>query len=340
MTSTVPHAHRLVDTRLDRDVVPFCALPLTHPNEIPVGTVGALMGAGHSLGSAHNGAENGPYFLRRLSKAYTWAASDPCVLDVARRQPALPALVDLGDLRFDGLDVEGATAAIRELATALPDGVAPCVIGGDHTVCLGVVQAMQRRRPEPFWVVQFDQHLDLQIWGEFPTARREPIFNTNVMSHVADELGAGRLIQIGVSPYASVERAAVEDVALYLSTVGRQVCVDAPDLFDDDALRTVVGSGRDIYVSLDVDVLERHAMSSTGYPADTGLSTRDLFHLLDVVLSANRLIGFDVVEFAAARQDRAPATLADGGRAAALVLRLLRALPALAPSVDPKEGSA
>jgi arginase family enzyme len=338
MTSATPQAS--ATTRLDRGVVPFCGLPLAQLSGIPADTAGAIVGVGHSLGSAHDGAENAPFFTRSLSKAHTWAANDPCILDVARRRPTLPAVVDLGDLQFDGLDLAEATAMIRDVVAALPDGVAPCVIGGDHTVCLGVVQALRRRRSEPFWVVQFDQHLDLQIWGKGPYTGREPLFNTNVMSHVADELGAGRLIQLGVSPYASIERAAVDDIARYLSVVGTQVCLDAPELFDDHAFRAVIGTGRDIYVSLDVDVLERHSMSSTSYPADVGLGMRDLLHLLDLVLSDNRLIGFDVVEFAAPREDRTAATLADGGRVVALVLRLLRALPAPKSRAGIEEGIA
>lgn len=62
--------------------VPFCGLPVTSADAIAPGTVAAVIGAGHSLGSAHQGTENGPFFLRTLSKAYTWSAETPTVLDL------------------------------------------------------------------------------------------------------------------------------------------------------------------------------------------------------------------------------------------------------------------
>jgi arginase family enzyme len=235
---------------------------------------------------------------------------------------------DLGDIVFGNADLDEALEQIECVVSALPDGVAPCVIGGDHTVTLPVVRALSARRSEPFWVIQLDHHLDLQLWGDDPDrpGGRESIFNTNVMSHVSDLLGPGQVLQIGLNPFVTVETGAIESARAYLKRVGQQVSVTDPILSDETLLSALSGSGRDIYLTVDVDVLEWQSMSSTGYPAEIGLPLTQLLRIIDVVLADNRLIGCDVVEFAADATDRSPKTLADGGRAVAILLHLLRHL--------------
>ncbi|MFD9002369.1 arginase family protein [Streptomyces sp. NPDC059582] len=311
----------------------FCGLPFADPDRVPAGTVAAVVGVGHSLGSPHKGAEHGPFFLRTVSKEYTWAAESARIYDLRHGVGLFDRVVDVGDLDLAPDLTPGPAEptltevldAVRALVAALPPRVAPCVIGGDHTVTLPIVTALAERREAPFTVVQFDHHLDLQIWDGAPARprEREPIFHTNVMSHVSDVIGPGRLLQVGVSPFATVEEDSAHALPQFLRSIGRQVCVSAPEIDDAPAFREIVGQGEDIYVSVDVDVLDAADMSSTGYPATVGLSTRRLLRLIDLALTDNRLIGFDVVEFAAGREDRSPRTLADAQRAALVFVHLL-----------------
>jgi arginase family enzyme len=305
----------------------FCGLPVVSVSDVPSGTVGAVLGACYSLGSPHRGTENAAFFLRTMSRHFTWAASDPAVFDLGHGVAPLRRIIDLGDLDFRGMTLEGALAATERLVRSLPNDVAPCVIGGDHTVTLAVVRALRARRPRPFQVIQFDHHLDLQIWDAAPAradVNREPVFHTNVMSHVSDCVGPGRLIQVGVSPYVTVEAEATGAMNDYLAGVGRQITVVSPEIDDPDAFRAAVGTGEDVYVTVDVDVLDAAVMAATGYPAEAGgLSMRRLLRLIDLVARHNHVVGFDVVEFAADREDRSKATLADAHRAALIVLHLL-----------------
>ncbi|MET0136394.1 MAG: arginase family protein [Kibdelosporangium sp.] len=309
-----------------RKTVPFCGLPFARLAGLAGSTAAAVVGVGSSHGSPNDGAENGPFFVRMLSKAYTWGAATPAVLDLSQGDVALHDVVDLGDVE-SGPAQPGATpldqvlADVAAVVGALPGGVVPAVIGGDHTVTLPVVAALAAARTEPFSVVQFDHHLDLQVWGD-SDASRERIFHTNVMSHVADRLGAGRLVQVGVNPYAVVEAASAGPVGDYVRSVGRQIPVFSSELADVEAFRGVVGDG-DVYVTVDVDVLNDAEMSSTGYPAEFGMTLHNLLGLIDALLASNRLVGFDVVEFAAGRDDRDRKTLADAARASHIFLRLL-----------------
>ncbi|MFE0181242.1 arginase family protein [Streptomyces olivaceus] len=304
----------------------LCGLPLSSPNAVPAGTVAAVLGAAHSLGSPHDGAENAPFFLRTVSQTLTWSATAPGVLDLRHRLPLLDRLVDLGDLDFAGMTLTEALDAISTVIRDLPRGVAPCVIGGDHTITLAAVRGLTERDKRPITVVQFDHHLDLQIWDGAAvdtSFSREPVFHTNVMSHVSDLIGPGNLVQIGVSPYATVEDHEVDGLLGLLAAVGRQVSVTATELDDARAIESMVGEGKDLYVTVDIDVLDRVEMSSTAYPAPLGLRVPQLLRLIDWAVRRNRLVGFDVVEFAAARTDRTPSTLADSQRALLVFLHLL-----------------
>ncbi|WP_405590113.1 arginase family protein [Streptomyces sp. NBC_01190] len=305
---------------------PFCRLNPAELHEVPPHTAAAVIGAGYSLGTVHSGTENGPYFLRNLSKAYTWAAEDPEVMELRHGRVPLERAVDLGDIDFSGMTLDEAQKSIRGVVAALPDNVAPCVIGGDHSITLAVLEGLRSRRSDSFTVVQFDQHLDLQIWDGAPgrpDIGREPLFNTNVMSHVSDLVGPGRLVQVGVNPYATVERGAAPGMDSLLRSVGMQVCVFSPEIDDAQGFLDVIGPADDVYITVDIDVLDSSVMSSTGYPAGVGLGMRELVRLIDLVLTRHRIIGFDLVEFSAPRDARDPRTLGDAGRAALLFLHLL-----------------
>lgn len=306
----------------------FFGLPRVTLDEIPrQGLHTVLVGAGSSLGSALDGAQNGPFFLRALSKAHTWSAERPTVLTLQdHAQNPLAGGADLGDLDLEGQNLPDVLGALEAtVATLASNGVVCGVVGGDHSLTLGAVRALHRARQRPFKVVQFDHHLDLQTWGTpGPTpARRDDVFNTNVMSHIADLLGPGCLVQVGVDPYTTVELANRAAVEAHLAEVGEQVSLFSRKLSVPRAVAQVVGTAGDVYVSVDVDVLESAAMSSTGYPAEVGLRVNELTALIDAVLESHRLIGFDVMEFATPRTARDAKTLADGCRANLVLLRLL-----------------
>lgn len=303
----------------------FCGLPTTSVDNLPPETISAVIGVASSSGTPHDGAQNGPYFVRSLSKSLTWSAKSPSIVGIRDGRRLGDRVVDLGDVPDPGSDLDAVLSKVRELVAALPAGVAPAVIGGDHTISLPVVEALRSQRREPFCVLQFDHHLDLQIWGETHPAQaiREPIFNTNVMSHIADVLGPGQLFQIGVAPFATVETSSIRALGTYLRSVGQQVDLMAPELDDARVLGALVGENRDIYISVDLDVLCDHDMSSTGYPSAMGLSARELMRLIDAVARRNRIIGFDVVEFSAPRSARDPKTLSDAGRALDIFVHLL-----------------
>jgi arginase family enzyme len=109
----------------------------------------------------------------------------------------------------------------------------------------------------------------------------------------------------------------------FLANAGKQISFASPEIDDEQAFRAVAGTGNDVYITIDVDVLDGAQMSATTYPAEVGLTMRQLLRLIDLVAEHNNVIGFDVAEFCAQRDDRSQATLADAHRAVLIVLHLL-----------------
>lgn len=286
----------------------------------PASRVGTVIGVPTSAGSPHEGSENGPYFLRRVSQHLTWGYDDGVPLAVDTLEPVI-GWVDGGDLALpDGADAEKVASAVRrEVADLAPLGVVG-LVGGDHSITAGAVDALVEQHPD-LWVVQLDHHLDVQVWDHGPV---DPLFHTNVMSHVGRSIRPGHLLQLGLAPFVAAPSASLDDLRALLSQMGRQVSSVAGTIDDDDAMIEILGRDRAVYVTVDLDVLQPEAMSSTGYPATTGLTLGRLVQLLRLLARSNTIVGFDVVEFAADRDDRHPVVLADAGRAAVVLAELMR----------------
>jgi agmatinase len=172
-------------------------------------------------------------------------------------------------------------------ADAARDDAVPIVVGGEHTVSVAPVRAL-----EPEVVVVCDAHLDLrESYDGNPYSHATA---TRRMLEVAEEavvLGA----RAGAE--ASWDRAAEADVTAVPPA-------DVPDWeFDRDG---------DVYLSVDVDAADASLAPGTGTPEPFGLDGATLRDVVRAVAPAT--VGFDVVEV----NDR------DDGQAAVLGAKLLR----------------
>ncbi|WP_426625404.1 arginase family protein [Leifsonia sp. McL0607] len=285
----------------------------------------ALIGVPSSLGSAYAGTENGPYFLRTASRRYTWGHESGRVLTAEGRRDPLRGVVDLGDLDVSHGSLDQLTLDISTLVSELPRTVIPVVIGGDHSVTEGVVRGIVERGCAPFRVLQFDQHLDLQLWPAATDELLDPLFNTNVMSRVGAVLGEQSIVHVGVDPFVVVD-GEPRDNEQWFRWSRTIVSADSGALRSDAEFLDVVGAGIPTYISVDLDVLDSVYLSSTAYPNHSGMSPNQLVHLIGLVVRHNPIVGLDVVEFGAPAAARDPKTLADATRAADVLLHVLRLL--------------
>ena len=197
------------------------------------------------------------------------------------------AVHDHGDVRPRADVAEYLDYLRGTLADYLGEGTVPLVVGGEHTVALAAVRAL-----DPDTAVVLDAHLDLrQTYAGTETSHATV---TRRLLSVVDEvvvLGARAGSEEGW------ERADEDDVTL--------VAPDAVSEWDPDLTGAV-------YLSVDIDAADPGYAPGTGTPEPFGLEPATMRDVVRRV--APRAVGFDVVEV----NDH------DDGQAATLAARLLR----------------
>ncbi|MBN2451775.1 MAG: agmatinase [Lentisphaeria bacterium] len=213
------------------------------------------------------------------------AASQQLELFDGTCTPALGGIHTAAAVPVTGDDEAVQEAIATAVAAALDCGAVPVLLGGEHSVSYGAVAAVARRRGGDVGVVQFDAHADLR-----DTYGGSPWSHACVMRRVV-EAGVP-LFQLGVRSLSAAE-AEVRSRRRIGHLDARLLAEGIPEgpLLPGDF-------PRNLYLTLDVDVLDCSLMPATGTPEPGGLHWWMLLRLLERVLQGRRIVGFDVVELA------------------------------------------
>jgi agmatinase len=206
---------------------------------------------------------------------------------------------DAGDLTLAGFS----TAAVMETIESFcgkvhDDEKMPVMIGGEHIVTFGAVRAAASRWPN-LAVLHFGAHTNLR--KEF----RGVFFSGHTIMHrVWDLIGDGRIFQFGVRSGGREEFAwAMDHVRMEMESANSiDSCAEAV-------------MSRQVYITVDLDVIDPAEFPGTNLPEAGGMSYRALH---DALLSLRGLdvVGFDVCGLSP-RYDRS-------GASTALSCKLLR----------------
>jgi len=167
----------------------------------------------------------------------------------------------------------------REVGSWLHRGKTPVILGGEHTITLGAVQAM-RERYASLSVLHLDAHADLR-----DTYLGTRCSQATVMRRVHELCPVS---QAGIRALSLAERRYIEE--------HHMVTVFWPPP-DGAWLEGLVASLSDtVYISIDADVFDSGFLPSVGTPEPGGPGWHDVWSILRAVTSKKRVIGFDVVE--------------------------------------------
>lgn len=159
----------------------------------------------------------------------------------------------------------------------------PVILGGEHSISLGAVQALKEKYPK-LKVLQLDAHADLR-----ESYQESPYSHASVARRIAEICP---LIQVGIRSMSKEEadflpqskvKSYSADFALENKDWCETICKDL--------------SG-DLFVTIDLDVFDPSIMPSTGTPEPGGLYWRNVLRLLELVSRSCKIRGFDVVELA------------------------------------------
>ena len=179
-------------------------------------------------------------------------------------------------------------------------------LGGDHSVALPALRALNRRYGGPVAVLHFDAHLDTWHPGRYPNAwdpeNEFSAFNHGSMFWMASNEG---LVLNGSSAHAGL-RTRLSGLADYEDDDRQGFLRISSDDIDEigtkgviDAIMRRIGTEVPVYLSLDIDVLDPGICPGTGTPEPGGWTAREVIRILRGVEGLN-VVGADVVEVAPA----------------------------------------
>jgi agmatinase len=174
-------------------------------------------------------------------------------------------------------------------------------LGGEHSISLGPVRAHLQKYPG-MSVLQLDAHTDLR-----PEYEDSPFNHACVMSRIVELCP---ITQVGIRSMDAAEKAHILSGRIFYQEqmVGDQRWMER-------VTRTLSDQ---VYITLDLDVLDPSIMPSTGTPEPGGMDWYTLLTLLRKVAQEKQIVGFDVVELCPNPSNRAPDFLA-----AKLIYKLL-----------------
>lgn len=177
----------------------------------------------------------------------------------------------------------------KKALAQLESGKLPTYFGGEHSVSIGVLRAFAERYKK-LTVLQLDAHADLRpVYGGTP-------FNHACAVHEAQKLA--NLLQIGIRSMDVEEKKYMRRENVYF----------AHQLMDNDFwMEEAIGKmTSDVYITLDLDVFDPSIMPSTGTPEPGGLLWYQMMQFLRMVFLRKNVVGFDLVELAPNKNNRAP----------------------------------
>src|SRR5207253_11055932 len=199
-------------------------------------------------------------------------------------------IADCGDLSINPLSIEDTYRRISEqLGDILHAGAHPVCVGGDHSILLPILRAIQKQFG-PVGFVQLDAHGD--TWAGYfgsPHSHGTPVKYAVEEGLIAD----GYALQVGlrgqVYSEADFDFARKHGIAIVTSEEFHRGGVEL-------VKRRLKNFGkRPTYVTLDIDVVDPAFAPGTGTPQVGGLSSAQILDLVRGLKGMN-LVGCDLVE--------------------------------------------
>ncbi|GFI41158.1 agmatinase [Thomasclavelia cocleata] len=194
---------------------------------------------------------------------------------------------DLEDIKvFDGGDLElpfgnprKSLDMIQEtIKTILEANKLPCMIGGEHLVTLGAIEAVVEKYPD-LRIIHFDAHTDLR--DEY---LGEKLSHASVIRRVHDLVGDGKIHQFGI-------RSGERD-EFYWAKEHTNL-----NKFNFKGLQEAIEECQNypVYFTIDLDVLDPSVFPGTGTPEAGGVT---FIELLEAIIAVSKLnvVAMDINE--------------------------------------------
>ena len=182
----------------------------------------------------------------------------------------------------------------RRVDALLKDKKFPVILGGEHSVSIGAFRAFAKHYDE-FSILQLDAHSDMRPEYEGSTHNHACV--------MARGKEVATVAQVGIRSSAIEEKENIDPDRIFY----------AHEINESDSSWMYQVSQKlsdNVYVTIDLDVLDPAYMPSTGTPEPDGLAYRDIINFLKLINERHNIIGLDVVELCPNEINKAPDFLA------------------------------
>jgi agmatinase len=242
-----------------------------------------------------SGARNGPVAIIEASTHMEVYDDELCL------EPWRAGIETLPMLESTTLGPGEMVKKVRSAAAGiLKRGKIPVIIGGEHSVTIGLVMALKQSYPD-LSVMQLDAHADMR------ESYQDSPFNHACVARRISELCP--MVQVGVRSLSSGE-------AEFLKNPAGKINHGIKTHYARDIIKgvrweeVVEGLTEDVFITIDLDVFDPSIMPATGTPEPGGLGWYDVLGLLRTVATKKRVVGFDIVELCPIPGNVAPDFLA------------------------------
>ena len=169
---------------------------------------------------------------------------------------------------------------VYQIASDLLDkGKLLAMLGGEHSLTLGMVRAFREKYPE-LSVLHLDAHADLR--DQYQGTKYS---HACVMRRVWELCP---IVPVGIRSLSLEEHEFIKQHKLEPFY--------AEDCTPDSAPKVLANLPPQVYITIDLDVFDPSIMSAVGTPEPGGLSWHQVLGLLRAVAKERQIVGFDVVE--------------------------------------------
>lgn len=182
----------------------------------------------------------------------------------------------------------------KETKKLLQNGKLPGILGGEHSVALGLLKALHEKYGK-FGVLQIDAHQDLrQAYEGFTYSHASVFYNALQQEFIS------ALVQVGIRDNCQEEAnfAAKHNIETYYDAILQKKAYRGYS-WHDQCEYIIANLPAKVYISFDIDGLKPDLCPNTGTPVPGGLEYNEAIYLIkEIAKSGRKIIGFDLSEVA------------------------------------------
>jgi len=205
-------------------------------------------------------------------------------------KPINSRLLDLEEIHLDNSDLELSNNLIYKNSFKMFESQPKTIfIGGDHSISYSITRAFldscQNSGKESCLIV-FDAHADCM------KPMKEPTHEEWLRKIIEDGFPVQNILLVGVRNLWKDEITFLKEKNIKIISMN-QLTENLPEICD-----TIMefSGGKNLYVSVDIDVIDPAFAPGTGYREPGGLSSRDFIYLIQRINKIKNLKGIDIVE--------------------------------------------